>query len=72
MSPHRFRNACLILLHFDRDQLEAAGIVRRNPHGDDLWALYQARPIHFLAKLDEERLDALWALIEAQQPEGLQ
>lgn len=66
MNAHRFRNAVLILMDFDRDQLEAAGIVRRNPHGDDLWALYLARPIHFVAKLDDERLGALWALIEAR------
>lgn len=63
MNAHSFRNDCLIMIDFDRAQLEAAGIVRRNPHGDDLWALYQAQPIRFLAKLDDERLKALWALI---------
>lgn len=63
MDAHRFRNACLVLQDFDRGQLEAAGIVSRNPHGDDLWVLYHARPLHFLARLDDRRLEALWALI---------
>lgn len=57
-----FRNMFAILHNLDRDEL--AGVVT----SDDSWRSFNDEPTRFILKLDDARLDALYALVQKRQP----
>lgn len=63
----RFHNALRILIHFNFDDLRAAGVL------DDLteFRRFDDDPYRFFIRADDARADALWALIQSRQPEAL-
>lgn len=67
-SKARFLNACKILMNFDLSTLESAGVIKPGVIGGSDWSRLNKDPLVFLAKLPEDRFDALWALMESQQP----
>lgn len=58
-----FRNMFAILHNLDRWELE--GVVT----DDRSWDRYNDDLTTFVLKLDDARLDALWGLVQARQPE---
>lgn len=67
LSADAFRNAFAILHNIDRSELEDAGIIlRRN---DTAWTRFNNNLTTFVLKLDDDKLDALYALVQARQPE---
>lgn len=63
----RFRNACMILMNIDLDELEKAGVITPGATGSS-WERFNRDPLMFIAKLPDDRYAALYALIEARQP----
>ena len=63
----RFHNALRILIHFDFDDLRAAGVL------DDLteFRRFDDDPYRFFIRADDARAAALWTLIQSRQSEVL-
>jgi len=63
----RFHNALRILIHFNFDDLRAAGVL------DDLteFRRFDDDPYRFFVRAEDARAAALWALIQSCQPEDL-
>jgi hypothetical protein len=68
MTAHEFVNACRILMNLDKHVLEEAGVLKPGQVGGSCWERLNRDPFMFLLKLDDDRLERLWTLIEARQP----
>ena len=66
----RFFNACRILMNIDKHELVERGIMHDNEGGND-WKRFNEAPLLFMAKLDDPKADALWALIDSRQGKRL-
>lgn len=70
MKPSlRFLNAIRILLNIDKHELVDAGIMHDHEGGND-WNRFNRDPLMFIIKLDDDKLEKLWCLIESRQPKG--
>lgn len=68
MKPSlRFLNACRILLNIDKHELVEAGIMHGNEGGND-WSRFNRDPLMFIIRLDDDKIERLWQLIESRQP----
>jgi len=64
MTRHDLRNALCALNHIDRSDLVGAGVIE---HGDGkAWQTFASNPERFFLRLDDERAEKLWGLIERQ------
>lgn len=68
MNAHSFVNACRIIMNLDKHVLEEGGVFDPGQVGGCDWDRLNRDPFMFLLKLPEDRLERLWALIEARQP----
>jgi len=75
MTRERFLNAAKILLNIDKDELEAAGVIKPGAVGGSDWTRFGSDwtrfnddPLIFLVKLPDDRYARLWEMIEARQP----
>jgi len=68
MTRERFLNAAKILLNIDKDELEAAGVIKPGAVGGSDWTRFNDDPLIFLVKLPDDRYARLWEMIEARQP----
>ena len=70
MTRHDLRNALCALNHIDRSYLVGAGVIE---HGDGkAWQTFASNPERFFLRLDDERAEKLWGLIEGRmQPRPL-
>ena len=66
IGPDAFRNMFAIWHNLDRWELEEAGLIA--PHDDDKWTRFNSNLTTFVLKLDDARLDALYALVQERQP----
>lgn len=62
-----FRNTFAILHNIAMWDLENAGIIRKDD--ESKWRRFNDDLTTFVLKLDDARLDALYALVQARQPE---
>ena len=64
MTRHDLRNALCALNHIDRSDLISAGVI----DSDDgkAWQTFASNPERFFLRLDDERAEKLWGLIERQ------
>lgn len=67
MNAQSFVNACRIIMNLDKHVLEEAGVLVPGQVGGSDWDRLNRDPFMFLVKLPDERLERLWALIEARQ-----
>lgn len=69
-EKERFFNACMLLMNIDMQELVDAGIIREGnrDNGGISWKRFNDEPLIFLAKLNDQKRDALWKLLEARQP----
>lgn len=69
-SANAFRNACAILMNLDLDVLVKAGVIKEGniDNGGSSWRRLNNEPLMFILKLDDDRLDRLWTLIQSRQP----
>lgn len=63
-----FYSACAILMNIDCYELEETGIIRRGDKSGTCWKRFNDEPLLFLAKLDDDKREALWLLIQKRQP----
>ena len=68
MDKSRFHNAIRILLNIDKYELIEASIIRDGDETGTCWTRFNNDPLIFIAKLNDDKYDALWELIEARQP----
>ena len=61
-----FRNAINVLTSLDRHELEEAEVIRPGPDGALDWAVCLQTPLTFVRRLDDDRLDRLWELMESR------
>lgn len=66
-GPNAFRNMFAILHNVAMWDLEDAGIIRKGD--EDKWKRFNRDLTTFVLKLDDARLDALYALVQSRQPE---
>lgn len=71
LSRHAFLNACRILMNISKHELENAGVMKVGQVGGSDWSRFNNDPLMFMAKLPDDRMGALWGLIQSRQPEGL-
>lgn len=69
MNKNTFHNAIRILMNIDLHELVDAGIIVEGQETGTCWTRFNNDPLIFIAKLTDEKYDALWQLIEARQPE---
>lgn len=62
MNFAEFHNGLRILLNIDRDELEAAGVIRHRDHNQ--WGTLHRDPFRFFIRADDETAAKLWALIQ--------
>ena len=75
MDAHKFADLCRTIRFIDLDQLIAAGVI---PADDGhvmsatqkQWHKLNANPMEFIVKLDDDRLKALWRLLQEQNPKA--
>jgi hypothetical protein len=72
MDAFKFADLCRTMLNIDRDQLEAAGVLTpgKTDDGGTSWKRWNDEPFIFVAKLDDDRVQKLWALLQAQNPKA--
>lgn len=63
----KFRNTFAILHNVDMEDLEDAGLISRGDN--DKWTRFNNNLTTFVLKLGDERLGALYRLVESRQPE---
>jgi hypothetical protein len=73
MNAAKFREAIHILLNFSFDELADAGVLNRWPDGTPAeggsdWKRFNDDLGFFILKLPDDRLEALWKMVEARQP----
>lgn len=71
MNAQQFRSRVASLHNIDLAELIEAGVIpaddgRVNSAAQREWVKLNANPFAFLLKLDDERLEKLWELIEAR------
>lgn len=66
MDGHRFVNLCRIMMNIDKHELVEAGIMHDHEGGND-WRRFNDEPFLFVAKLDDQKVEKLWALLEARE-----
>jgi len=66
-SPRHFRNCLASLFNLDRHVLEDGGVIELGEDGNDDWDQINTNAARWVLHLDDARLAALWALIEARQ-----
>ena len=65
-----FRNTFAILHNLDLYALNGAGVIgNNNPRDNKDWDRFNDDLTTFVLKLDDARLDALYALVQSKQPE---
>jgi len=64
MNAHDFRNLLAILWNLDYEDLKDVF-----PDIED-YATFKTNPWYYTLKLDDERLQKLWAIVEARQSRG--
>lgn len=62
----RFHNALRTLWNLDRDVLVAAGVLDADDDGG--WKAFRDYPHNQAIRLNDERFERLWALVESRQP----
>ena len=65
----RFRNTFAILMNVDKHELEVAGVMRPDQVGGGDWERFNKDIGMFVLKLPDDRLEALYELVESRQPE---
>lgn len=73
LAQDRFYNACMILLNLDMHELVDAGIIASGNADTGLssWLRFTRDPLVFIAKIDDEKRDKLFALINSRQSKRL-
>lgn len=66
-SPARFRNCIASLFNLDRYELQSGGVIEPGKAGDNDWHQLNENAARWVLHLDDARLTALWALVEARQ-----
>jgi hypothetical protein len=51
------------MMNIDKHQLEEAGVIKPNAKGGPDWTRFNADPLIFICKLDDDRRDILAALV---------
>ena len=65
MTFAEFHNALRILTSIDRDELEAAGVIKTNDH--NAWGTFTRDPFRWFIRADDATAAKLWAIIERRQ-----
>jgi len=66
-DPRAFRNCIASLFNLDRYDLQSGGVIEPGEAGNDDWYQLNENTARWVLHLDDARLAALWALIEARQ-----
>lgn len=72
MNAHKFADLCRTMLNIDLDQLESAGVITPGATGGTSWKRWNDDWRVFVAKLDDDRLDALFGLLQQQNPKAFE
>lgn len=72
MDAFKFSDLLRTMMNIDRDQLEAVGVLTqgKTDDGGTSWKRWNNEPFMFVMKLDDERLQALWRLLQQQNPKA--
>jgi len=65
ISARDFRDIFAVMMNIDMHELEEAGIIRKGniDEGGNSWRRFNDHPLRFVLTLDDEKLDALTALV---------
>jgi len=69
MDAFKFADLCRTMLNIDLDQLENAGVITPGATGSS-WKRWNDDWRVFVAKLDDDRVQALWKLLQEQNPKA--
>ena len=74
MDAFKFADLCRTMLNIDRDELENAGVLTpgKTDDGGTSWKRWNDDWRVFVAKLDDERLQALFALLQQHNPKAFE
>ena len=62
MRAEDFHNALRILTSIDRDELERAGVIKKDDH--NAWATFRRDPFRWAIRADDDTYMKLWAIIK--------
>lgn len=69
MDAFKFADLCRTMLNIELDQLENAGVITPGATGSS-WKRWNDDWRVFVAKLDDDRVQALWKLLQEQNPKA--
>ena len=72
MDAFKFADLCRTMLNIDRADLERVGVLTpsKTDDGGTSWKRWDDTPLIFIAKLGDERLQALWELLRELNPKA--
>lgn len=67
--PRDFRDIFAVMMNINMDELENAGVIRKGnfDEGGQSWKRFNDDPLRFVLKLDDQKLDALTALVNRRR-----
>lgn len=70
MNAFQFADLCRTMLNIGADDLENAGVITPGATGGTCWERWDNTPLVFVAKLNDDRLQALVALLQELNPKA--